>query len=254
MNTRSNTPGRGFLLVVLVAAAAATAGCLPSKGSSATPPQATMPGITIESPEVSPTPDLGLVQKTYPSTARAYAEAVVKAWKQGQINTLGDLTTPEVQEQLMEIPEPLNDDWVYLRCDGTAGSSYCMFTNDNGDELTLRISHQLLSKAHAAVEVKLDLTVYPLDGITYVKEFVGAWQIGNTTRMLKLSKQSVVDEVGSIPQHTPTYPKPDCCGGGLLQVKVNWKSSTSRFDVGTTLLGGPNAIVGYDYELWLKLR
>jgi hypothetical protein len=43
----------------------------------------------------------------------------------------------------------------------------------------------------------------------------------------------------------PTYPGPVCCGGGLLQVKVQWSGITARFDVGTTKLSGPNAIIDY---------
>ncbi len=181
---------------------------------------------------------------SFPSTAKAYAQAVVTASKQGQVETLGSLTTPGVQEQLLEIPQPLNDAWSYVRCDGTAGSSYCLFVNADGDELTLRVSHPLLGQAHATTEVTLDLTQYPADGVAYVKEFVAAWQVGNTARMLKLSTPGVVDQLGTAPVN-PSYPKPDCCGGGLLQVKVAWAATSVRFDVRTTLLGDPHAIVGY---------
>jgi hypothetical protein len=180
----------------------------------------------------------------FPATPKAYATAVINAWTQDHINTLGSLTTPEVQEQILEIPQPLDDAWSYLRCDGTAGSSYCTFANADGDEFTLRISHLLLGKPHAAIEVMLDLTEYPNDGLAYVKEFVAAWQIGNTARMLKLSKPSIVDQLGAAPV-SPSYPAPVCCGGGLLQVTVKWTASSVRFDVGTTLLGDPHAIVGY---------
>jgi hypothetical protein len=138
----------------------------------------------------------------------------------------------------------VNDNWTYLRCDGTAGSSYCSFTNADGDQLTLRVSHPLLGKAHAAIEVSLDKTEYPSEGVAYVKEFVAAWQFGNTARMLKLSTPGVVAAVKA-PPVSPTYPEPTCCGGGLLQVKVHWSGATARFDVGTTKLSGPNAIVGY---------
>jgi hypothetical protein len=117
-------------------------------------------------------------------------------------------------------------------------------TNADGDLLTLRISHPLLGQAHAAIEVSLDKTEYPADGIAYVKEFVAAWQFGNTARMLRLSTPGVVAAVKT-PPVSPTYPAPTCCGGGLLQVKVHWNGATARVDVGTTKLGGPNAIVGY---------
>jgi len=55
---------------------------------------------------------------SYPVTARAYAESVLAAWKQKQIERLGDLATPEVQEQIIEIPGPPNQSWTYQRCDG----------------------------------------------------------------------------------------------------------------------------------------
>ena len=135
-----------------------------------------------------------------------------------------------------------------LRCDGTAGSSYCTFLNDVGDEFTVRISHALLGQAHAGTDVKLDLTVYPKDGVLYVKEFVGAWQFANLPRMVKLSSLAIANQVGSAPV-TPTYPAPNCCGGGLLQVHVVWGVHNVRFDVGTMKLGGPAAIVSYSGSL-----
>ena len=130
----------------------------------------------------------------YPATARAYAEAVLAAWKQKLINKLGDLTTALVQDQIISIPGPPNQTWTYQRCDGAAGSSYCAFVNADGDVITLRISTALLGKAHAATEVKLDQTEYSSDAKQYVQAFVEAWRNGNTKRMLALSAdQSVVD-------------------------------------------------------------
>jgi hypothetical protein len=182
---------------------------------------------------------------TYPATAKAYAEAVLAAWKDKQTATLGDLTTPMVQEQILEIPGPPPQDWTHVRCDGAAGSSYCVFFNSDGDEITLRISNQLLGQAHAATQVTLDVPEYPSDGIEYVKEFVAAWKNSNKPRMLLLSKPSVVNLLGTAPAANPTYPAPVCCGGGLLQVVANFGGNTMTFDVGTTLLGMPHAIIGY---------
>ena len=193
----------------------------------------------------APIPGPTDLSPSYPDTAEAYAKAVVAAWVQDQPSTLASLTTPAVNAQILDLLPSVNDNWTYLRCDGTAGSSYCSFTNADGDLLTLRITHSLLAKAHAAIQVTLDLTEFPADGVAYVKEFVGAWQFGNTARMLKLSSPAVVAKVKT-PPTSPTYPKPDCCGGGLLQVKVQWSGKTARFDVGTIKLGGPNAIVGYE--------
>jgi hypothetical protein len=185
----------------------------------------------------------------YPATAQAYAEAVLEAWPGDDDVWFAALTTPMVYEQLVELPASIDDNWDFHMCDGAAGSSYCSFINDDGDVLVLRISHALLSQPHAAIQVTLDETTYPEDGVLYVKEFVKAWQFGNQVRMLLLSTPEVVVKVGNAPTVTPNYPAPTCCGGGLLQVKAQWAGVFATFDVGTTLLGGPHAIVDYDKEL-----
>lgn len=265
MITNSAAQRRGLLVLFAAAAGLATAACGPVEATADPVPtaQAMAAHDTVvadsygAAPPAEPTaatllPGPPTIAVSYPDTAKGYAEAVIKAWKQDKIDVLGSLTTPEVQEQILQIPEPLNDAWTYLRCDGTAGSSYCTFANADGDEFTLRISHALLGQPHAATDVMLDLTEYPGDGVEYVKEFVAAWQIGNTARMLKLSKPSVVDELNKAPLN-PSYPEPDCCGGGLLQVKVQWTGSSVTFDVGTTLLGGAHAIVGYTANSLTKI-
>lgn len=191
---------------------------------------------------------------TYPDTAQAYAQAVVDAWAGDSPSWLQALTSTGVSHEIFDLDASPFDDWGFLRCDGAAGSAYCSFVNaEDGDVLTLRISNGLLGQAHAAEDVILDKTVYPNDGTEYVKEFVQAWTFGNTVRMLLLSSDDVVDEVPDPPKATVSYPEPTCCGGGLLQVKVKWSNSTVRFDVGTTLLGGPHAILDYAPVLGLTL-
>jgi hypothetical protein len=253
MNIASTSQRVGFAVLVALAVGMATAACGPDLATDTTPTPvasvatadgATSFGALPEPSAAAPVPGPTDVSPTYPDTAEAYAKAVLMAWTQDQLSTLGSLTTPEVKQEILDVLQSVNDEWTYLRCDGTAGSSYCSFTNADGDVLTLRISHSLLAKAHAAIEVRLDRTEYPSDGVAYVKEFVGAWQFGNTARMLKLSTPGVVAQVKT-PPVSPTYPNPVCCGGGLLQVKVQWSGITARFDVGTTKLGGPNAIIGY---------
>jgi hypothetical protein len=89
----------------------------------------------------------------YPNTHRAYAEAVLAAWKAGNLDRLGDLTTPMVQDQIISIPGPPDMDWDYQMCDGVAGGQYCSFTNDDGETVTLKITTQFLGQAHAATQV-----------------------------------------------------------------------------------------------------
>jgi hypothetical protein len=243
---------RGAAIALLALAGLLGAACSPTTTAADPAPEGTG---TVAGGEagVAPTPEAELpeapAEPDYPDTAEEYAKAVMAALDADEWDRFGDLTTPETFDQLVELPASVDDDWSFHRCDGAAGSSYCSFINDDGDALAIRISHALLGEPHAATDVVLDSTEYPHDGITYVKEFISAWQFGNTVRMHKLSSASVIAKLPAAPTTTVTYPAPTCCGGGLLQVKAVWNGSTKVFDVRNTDLGGPNAIVDYTLEL-----
>lgn len=195
---------------------------------------------TTAAPAPAPNPP------AYPKTHKAYAEAVLNAWKSANIDRLGNLTTPEVQEQIMEIPGPPNLNWTFQRCDGVAGANYCIFINVDGDEIALRISSQLLGKAHANTQVQLDLTEFPANSIDYCKEFVEAWRSANIARMNKLALPDVVEFV----RHGPAPTSPGYAsvggGGGLELIRIsNAAGFLLDLHVGTTLFGQPQAIRGY---------
>ena len=253
MNSASVWRRGGFAVLAAIAIGMTTTACGPAVAAdtavnSAPSAQSTdgvsSVGVVAKPPAGVPEPGPTDISPIYPSTAEAYSKAVVTAWIHDDPSWLGALTTPEVNDDILDLLPSVNDQWTYLRCDGTAGSSYCSFTNAYGDLLIIRITHSLLGQAHAAIEASLDRTEYPKDGVAYVKEFVAAWQFGNTARMLRLNSPAVVAKVKTAPV-SPTYPSPVCCGGGLLQVKVQYSGITSRFDVGTTKLGGPNAILDF---------
>jgi hypothetical protein len=231
---------RRRMTLTLLALGTALAGAC---GSSETPgpgpavPTTTEPDVVADPPEES-----GF---TFPNTAEEYARTVLQAWAGDDPDWIQALTTEAVYYGIFDLNASPYVEWTLLRCDGTAGSSYCSFTNPDGDLLTLRISHQALGQAHAATEVTLELTQYPNESIAYVTEFVKAWQFGNTARMLKLSSPAVVNKVPATAPTSVTYLPLECCGGGLAQVRVKIGNPTARFDVGTTKLGGPNAILDY---------
>jgi hypothetical protein len=256
---------RAVTIAALGLATALGAGCGPEQAPGAGPdPAATgdvdgvgavgtvEPTTTPPQPPAPPPPGPTDISPTYPDTAEAYAQEVLEAWAGDQPSWLQALTTEAVYYGIVDLNASPNDEWSLLRCDGTAGSSYCSFTNADGDVLTLRISHQLLGQAHAATDVTLTKTTYPDDAVEYVKEFVEAWQFGNTARMVKLSSPAVVNKVPDNPPTSVTYLPLDCCGGGLAQVRVKIGNPTAVFDVGTTLLGEPNAILDYAVEFGLS--
>jgi hypothetical protein len=232
------------LLLCLAGAAACGAKDAPGTGGSPTPSGKAALGTSQPTASATPTA-LAPNPSAYPTTPEAYAKAVLAKWKQKDLDGLADLTTAQVHEQIIEIPGPPNQDWTFRDCEDDA-TVWCGFFNAVGDWISVRIDKDKLGKAHAASAVEFDATVYPDDAVEYVKAFVLAWQFGNKARMLQLSKASVVNQLAlGSPPDGESYPVPTCCGGGLVQVVVQWGGGSVTFDVGSTLLGTPHAIVGY---------
>ena len=241
---------RPALLVCLVGALSLTGCGLDVTGPNPTPDLSLTPTASASAPTTAtPAPPVAdtttstaPAAPTYPGTARAYAEAVLAAWKLKQISKLGDLTTALVQDQIISIPAPINHVWTYQGCDGAAGSSYCAFVNNDGDVITLRITNSLLGKAHAATEVKLDQTEYSSDAKQYVQAFVEAWRNANTKRMLALSDQSVVDY---FTHYTPpdTYQVCSRLLSSVWRVRIyNSDGLNYRIMIADTARGKPHAI------------
>ena len=228
--------------------AGALTGCGTVQGGTPNPPLSSsgVEGLgSSPGPDATTPPPTTSAAPTYPGTARAYAEAVLTAWRLKQQTRLAELTTAEVEEQIIEVPGPPNQQWVYQNCDGAAGSSYCGFVNVDGDVITLRISNQLLGKPDATTEVKLDLTVYAPKATDYVKAFVEAWRNGNTRRMLALSSQAEVDY---FTHYTPpsTYTVCSFKVGTVWQVRVyNSDGLSYLMKVTDAQLTKPHAITSH---------
>jgi hypothetical protein len=221
-----------------------TAGLAPEATVAPTPP------LIVDPTEAPGEPGTELPEGapvSYPSTARAYAEATVAAWADDDLDGLAGFTTEQVHEQFIEIPGQLKTDWIYVRCDGVAGSSYCTLRNGDGDQVRLKVVHQYLGGPHAVTELTASLTVYKTDAEDYAREFVFAWKAGNTPRMRALARPDVVVAVNNLDvpagNHLLLF-QLEHGGAGLVMVHVS-AGVTFRLDIGTTLLGQPKAIVGY---------
>jgi hypothetical protein len=206
-------------------------------------PTAGPTGTTAGNPSATAAPTVN--PAVYPQTARVYADWVLAAWRQHQTDWLGELTTPEVQAQIVAVPGSPDLTWVYSRCDGAAGSTYCRFTNATGDVVTLQVSNALLTKQHAVVGMTFDATAYPLDAVAYATAFISAWQDGNLARMKALASPDVVTSTASMTvPASPTY-SAGSGGAGLVQVTVTAAGFHLVLQVGSTLLGAGHAIVGW---------
>lgn len=232
----------------LVGLAMLVAGC----GSPHVAEPAVITDLTSSSPAspppaaVTPTPQGGgpASPATYPSTAKAYAEAILAAWKAKQQAALASLTTAQVEDQIISIPLP-DMTWTFIRCDGAAGSTHCAFHNNDGDVINLRIGNSLLGKADAGTAVTFEQTSFPKEAKAYVEALLKAWRDDNGPRMKRLAKMEVVVVLAEGVALSSWTIKPIvCCGGGLAIVEVDAPNGAKlKFHVGTTLLGQEKAVI-----------
>jgi hypothetical protein len=119
----------------------------------------------------------------YPSDAGAYSRAAVTAWLAGDQARLDQLRDPANQLFHSISLGDYDKHYTFQSCQGAAGSSYCLFYNAVGDELTLQLSNQLLGSPHAIVTGTFNPLTFPTDFQAYAQECLDAWKSGNTVRV-----------------------------------------------------------------------
>jgi hypothetical protein len=234
-------------LAALVALTSAGCGGAPE---SAGDPVAPSPTTTTTSgggnaglgPGASQDAEVGL---EFPDTPRAYAEAVIDAWRGSDLDRLAELTTALVQDQLVQIPPPAPD-WTFVTCDT---GHYCSFYNSDGDFLLLLVPAASLGAAHGAAQVSYNITTYPHDDIDYVRAFVEAWQNGNVGRMQLLAWPEAVEAIQQLtPGQVTSYGRVGG-GGGLSVVMVTGVGFEFEVQVRTMFLGQADAIASVASEI-----
>jgi hypothetical protein len=134
----------------------------------------------------------------YPSDAQSYAQAALTAWAGGDQTRLDQLRDPG-NTVFQTISSPAYDHNFHLyQCQGAAGSSYCMVFNNVGDELTLRLSNQLLGQPHAVVGGDFKPITFPADMQAYAQEALDAWLAHDTARVGLLLTPDAVTSLNAI--------------------------------------------------------
>lgn len=184
----------------------------------------------------------------YPHGAKAYAQALLKAWNRKDQARLAQLATAAAVQQIKDsvqtggLPNP---NWQYVSCEGATGSTYCTFRNDNGDQTVIRLENSQLGHPTAVTEAPLDRTVFAADAVTYVANFIGAWQHGNTARMKAYATNAVIRALPGTPPSA--YSPCSTAAAGSTYVRIQGLSDSSgynqTFRVLDTTLGHPHAIL-----------
>jgi hypothetical protein len=166
----------------------------------------------------------------------------MSAWTAHKDDRLSDLTSDDAGASIATVPGGVDAHWHYNNCQGAAGSTYCLYDNNNGDRVQLRIDNATVGHAHAVVEFKFDPTVYAAAADDYVNAFMQAWKDGNTRRMQALSGQQVTSY---FTHYTPqdTWMLADDGAAGHTHVTIsNADGFNQTVDVLNQQLGQPHAI------------
>jgi hypothetical protein len=183
-------------LIVLAGALGATA-CAGGGAQGNPPPTATSGGVGSLGNGPSSTASGGdssaptTAAPTYPTDAKAYAEAAVNAWVAGDSARLDQLeVSGGTLHTLAACVNCYNMQWSFVGtiCQGAAGSSFCLFYNHVGDSLRVHISNPLLGQPQAVVAGSIwDPLTFPADDQQYAAEALAAWQGGNDARLSHLT-------------------------------------------------------------------
>jgi hypothetical protein len=161
---------------------------------------------------------------TYPTTPEAYTKAAINAWAAHDSATLDAL---EVSGGLLHglSTTAYNTEFSLApdNCQGAAGSSYCLYFNKYGDELTLKVENQLLGQAHAivtAADSTFIPTIFPSDEKEYAGEALSAWMLKNDNRLKLLvlnppKTSAAIDALGATRGDDWNYCRTDGAMGSL---------------------------------------
>jgi hypothetical protein len=182
---RAPSPRAAVAALALAACLLALAAC------SKTPPAPgpTQTGTGVGTLGTAAPPATTAPAATYPTTAEDYAKAAVAAWAGRDLTRLDQL---EVQDGELHTLYQCNGcydiHFTLINCQGAAGSSYCLFFNNVGDSLRLRLVNQFLGQPRAIGNGSIwDPITFPSDDKAYAQEALDAWQAGNDNRLKLLT-------------------------------------------------------------------
>ena len=123
----------------------------------------------------------------YPGSAEAYTQAAVTAWTSGDTARVDQLRDPSVTVFATLSSGDYDKHFSLKDCQGAAGSSFCTFFNNVGDELVLRVRNELVGGPHAITEGQFHPITFPTDMQAYAQECLDAWLAGNVNRITFLT-------------------------------------------------------------------
>jgi len=168
---------------------------------------------------------------TFPSSAEAYAKEGIVAWINHDGARLNQLEVAGgTLHTLAACVGCYNQAFTLKDCQGAAGSSYCLFFNEVGDELTVHLQNSLLGAPLAIVAGGTFAPItFPSDNKAYAQLALNAWLSQNDARLKLLTKNAMtaaqVDALG--PNHNATWTF-DHSEGAAGSVYYDWRDGAGH--------------------------
>ncbi len=132
---RWRAAARTAALIAAIAAPVAT-GC--SNGAQGASGTGTASAGDAAGPTTTAAPSRRGAPTTVPTTPQGFARALYEAWTTGDRNGIQDVAEPIAVNVLFARPWSRKDGWGFSRCEGAAGSIFCMWVRP-GERLVLRV-------------------------------------------------------------------------------------------------------------------
>jgi hypothetical protein len=219
-------------------------GLLVLSGCSKKSPSATATGQTVLTPSAAPSQAPSPTPAPYPSD---YHGAVLAAWVNHDSTSLNLLVSNV--GPFNAIAGTPNTNWTKLECSGAAGTTGCVYYNNDGDEIIIGVDNEKYGnhEYHAGRLLVWDPMKYPTNAKSYVDKFLKAWISGNVAREKLLATANVVAHYATLTKIDFSYVVDDTGGGAAGSTYVHITHS-GGFDqtvrLNNELLGGgkPHAI------------
>jgi hypothetical protein len=181
---------------------------------------------------------------TYPSDAGAYATAGINAWATRNIARLDALEESSgTLHTLYACNGCYNTHFTLTGCSGASGSTYCLFFNQVGDSLRLKVSNAALGQPRAITVGSIwDPIHFPSDDQAYAQEAMDAWQAQNDNRLKLLiaaptTTSAQITALGASPAGQWTFQRADGAAGSVYEIWQDGSGNTLAFK----FLNGPPA-------------
>jgi hypothetical protein len=193
----------------------------------------------------------GSTTPTYPSDAKSYGLAFLKAMGQHDSGRLTVLAVQSVVGQVADNYYNVNTQWTNRSCGqdpndpANPAKIACVYDNANGDEITLGLNKSQLGAPTAVLTASLQKTTYPTDATGYATELFGAYVDGNTNRVVHLSSTAVKNGLTcKMAGYTPAPPKANSDGTTTIELDGDGVDigKVVKLTVANSLLGHPNAV------------